>query len=248
MPPHNRNFVGRVNELRRLRESLALGRIGAIAAVHGLGGMGKTALAFEYAHAFAGEYPGGRFLVPCTAQPTCALPIVNLAEYKGVTLDDADRKDIGRAFARVRAAFENGPRSLLVLDNIDDPKLLAPARAETLPASDNVHVLATTRLEATRLVGVDCLALDALPEADGARLLEKHRAFESDADRQAAARIVVRLGGFPLAIEVVAVFLWQNPDISYEGYAGAGAPRVFPVSTRPPPTTWWNSVVIRPSS
>ena len=47
MPPHNRNFVGRVDELRRLRETLALDRVGAIAAVNGLGGMGKTALAFE---------------------------------------------------------------------------------------------------------------------------------------------------------------------------------------------------------
>ena len=131
--------------------------------------------------------------------------------------------------------------SLLVLDNIDDPKLLAPARcAETLPASDNVHILATTRLEAARLIGVDCLALDALPEADGIRLLEKHRPFESDADRQAASRIVVRLGGFPLAIEVVAVFLWQNPDVSYDGYSARLCAKGFPVSTRPRPTIWWS--------
>src|SRR5262249_23197135 len=53
IPQHNRNFAGRDAEMRRIRQTLALGRVGAITAVHGLGGIGKTALAFEYAHRHA---------------------------------------------------------------------------------------------------------------------------------------------------------------------------------------------------
>jgi tetratricopeptide (TPR) repeat protein len=220
VPPHNRNFVGRIDELRRVREALALGRVGAIAAVHGLGGMGKSALAFEYAHAFAAEYPGGRFLVPAAGVNDLRIPIVNLAAQKGISLSDDERKHLDAAFARVRAAFEQGPLSLLLLDNLDDPKLLAPHhRAQCLPSANNVHVLVTTRFEPERLPGVECVALDALPESDALGLLEKHRAFADDAEREAARRVIRRLGGHPLAVEVVAVYLWQTPEVNYAGYA-----------------------------
>ena len=50
---HNEHFKGRTAELRRLREQVGLGKFGVLTAVHGLGGMGKTALAVEYAYAFA---------------------------------------------------------------------------------------------------------------------------------------------------------------------------------------------------
>src|SRR5713226_653412 len=121
IPPHNPNFVGRREELRQLRSALALGRIGAITALHGLGGMGKSALAFEYAHAYADDYPGGRYLIPCAQVQDIRQPLVNLAALKGVVLTDEDRKDLASAYAKVRAAFETGPRSLWLLDNVDDP-------------------------------------------------------------------------------------------------------------------------------
>jgi hypothetical protein len=64
--PRNSSFVGRLDELRLLREILALRRVGAIALVQGMGGSGKSALAFEYGHQFAHEYPGGRFVINCS--------------------------------------------------------------------------------------------------------------------------------------------------------------------------------------
>jgi hypothetical protein len=64
----NLRFVGRRNELAELREMLGCRRVGVVTAVHGLGGVGKTALVDEYAHAFAGEYPrwslGNRLFKP----------------------------------------------------------------------------------------------------------------------------------------------------------------------------------------
>jgi len=48
---HNEHFQGRTIELRSLREQVGKGKVGVLTAVHGLGGMGKTALATEYAHA-----------------------------------------------------------------------------------------------------------------------------------------------------------------------------------------------------
>ncbi len=219
VPQHNRNFVGRLEELRRVREVLALERVGSIAVVQGLSGMGKSALAFEYAHAYAGEYPGGRFLVPAAGVDDLRVPLVNLAEQKGVTLSDEERKDLVAAFARVRAAFERGPRSLLILDDVDNAALLsAKARAAWMPTGDSVHIMATTTLGLEAQSGLELIPLEVLSERDGLLLLEKHRAFDSPPEREAALAIVQRLGAHALALEVVGVYLWQTPDVNYEGY------------------------------
>jgi hypothetical protein len=45
LPAGNPHFVGRVEEMRRLHEAAALGQVGLLTALHGLGGLGKTALA-----------------------------------------------------------------------------------------------------------------------------------------------------------------------------------------------------------
>ncbi len=221
IPPHNPNFVGRREELRQLRSALALGRIGAITALHGLGGMGKSALAFEYAHAYADDYPGGRYLIPCAQVQDIRQPLVNLAALKGVVLTDEDRKDLASAYAKVRAAFETGPRSLWLLDNVDDPNLISPSvRGQYMPSSDSVHIVVTTRLEPDRLGGLTCLPLDTLPEEDALLLLEAYRSFQNDAERQDARAIVRRLGGYALAVEVVGVYLWKTADegVTYRGY------------------------------
>lgn len=56
-------FVGRHAEVRRLHEQVALGQVGVITALHGLGGLGKTELAVAYAHAYADQYRGGAWSV-----------------------------------------------------------------------------------------------------------------------------------------------------------------------------------------
>lgn len=219
IPQHNRNFVGRLDEIRRLREALALSRVGSVAVVQGLSGIGKSALAFEYAHAYAGEYPGGRFLVAAAGVDDLRVPLINLAEQKGVSLSDEERKDLDAAFLRVRTAFEQGPRSLLVLDDVDNPLLLsAKARATWLPAGDSVHIIATTTAGIDPQPGLELVALDALSERDALSLLERHRPFEDAAETEAARGIVRRLGGHAFSVEVVGVYLWQTPDVDYQGY------------------------------
>ena len=219
VPGANPNFVGRVEEMRRLRELLALHQVGTVVAVHGIGGIGKSALVFQYSQAFAHEYPGGRFLVDTSGTNDLRVPIVNLAPHLGISLSEAEQKDLDAAFARVRATLEQRPTCLLLLDNVDDAGLLTPAqRARSLPAGERVHVLVTTRLEPAKLAGLQCLALDALAEADALKLLQRYRPTCGDAEWKAAQRIVHRLGGHALAVEVVAVYLWQNPEIGYADY------------------------------
>jgi len=219
---HNPHFIGRVGELRRLREALALGRVGVLTAVHGLGGVGKTALAIEYAHAFAHEYGGGRWQLRCSGKDDLRALVAELATPLEVQFTDAERLDLDLQFQRIlaelhRLADAREPhRCLLVLDNVDQPKLLEPAQTQRLPAADWLHVLATTRLGENELFGSHrdraFLPVDELPEDDALALIEGYQpggCFASDAEWHAAREIVRLLGRFTLAIEGAAVYLGQ---------------------------------------
>ena len=89
LPAHNPRFVGRETEMRRLHDAAGLGQLGVISAVHGIGGLGKTALAIQYAFAYADFYPGGRWLVGlppgCPAWPRRFAPSTSTSESSSPT-------------------------------------------------------------------------------------------------------------------------------------------------------------------
>ena len=238
IPPYNRRFVGRLKELTLLRERLHQGRTGVIsghkgdlpedksviASVHGLGGIGKTELAFTYAHAFAGLYPGGRFLVPCDGRSDLRQAMLALDEIFRAEISDEQRKTLDLHFGAIRDCLrrrlhEMG-RILLVLDNVTDAALLSPEQTDSVRAlGPELHLLATTRLGAPEGGGtfddVHWLTLGELSFEDSLRLLEKHRAFSTPEERAAAESIARRLGGFALCVEVVGAYLGQHPEQSY---------------------------------
>lgn len=61
----------------------------------------------------------------------------------------------------------------------------------------------------------DGLELESLPENDALELLNRHRALQGDEEWKAALRIARFLGCHALAIEVVAVYLWKHPEVTY---------------------------------
>ncbi|MGH3873037.1 MAG: BTAD domain-containing putative transcriptional regulator, partial [Pseudonocardiaceae bacterium] len=54
--PRNQGFVGRDGTLAQLQDQLRTADTAVVQALHGMGGVGKTQLAIEYAHRYAGDY------------------------------------------------------------------------------------------------------------------------------------------------------------------------------------------------
>jgi tetratricopeptide (TPR) repeat protein len=228
VPPYNKRFSGRLEELQALRQRLTDDRAGVITGVHGLGGIGKTELAFAYAHAYAGVYPGGRFLVMCEGRGSLREAVLQLGDFPDFReqLSDEQRMTPEAYFNALlgclRRRIDTHGRVLLVLDNVTNLALLSRQQTDEVTAiGPQLHLLATTRLLPPAAEQARWFTLGELPEADALNLLEKHRPFIGpdgrfdEREKSAAQSIVRRLGGFALAVELVAAWLRAHPEISY---------------------------------
>src|SRR5262249_47077174 len=56
LPPRNPGFIARGGELEQIRVNLAAGPVATVQAVRGMGGVGKTQAAIEYAYRNAADY------------------------------------------------------------------------------------------------------------------------------------------------------------------------------------------------
>ena len=207
------SFVGRAAAVREVADLLAQYRL---VTVTGAGGSGKTRLAGEVAGPVAGRFADGVWLAELAAVrdpaqvPAVVAAALGVREQVGVPVVDA----LARVLARRQL--------LLVLDNCEHViGAAAGLCAGLLVACDDVQVLATSR-EPLRVAGEARyrLAPLTLPGPDDpadvavgceAVVLFADRARRADArfalDRDtgpAVARLVARLDGMPLAIELAA--------------------------------------------
>lgn len=235
VPPYNKKFSGRLDELLDLRNRLKDDRAGVISGIHGLGGIGKTELAFTYAHAFASAYPGGRFLIGCAGKSSLRDALIGQGDFTnffGDSISEDERKNPEAHFAALvtclRNRLDQNGHILLVLDNVTDLALLRTSQTDMLTVlGPQLHLLATTRLlppgeENQGKLGESTprwRTLGELSPSDALDLLEKHRPFANEAEREAARTIVRRLGGFALAVELVGAFLLVHPSATYTGLA-----------------------------
>lgn len=220
------DFVGRSAEAARLADLLRpdpeRGRRVAVAAVTGMGGIGKSSLAVDVAHRLADEFPEGQIYVdlgggrgePVT--PGAVLMRVLLAlGYDGAAIPI----DVDARAATYRSALA-GRRVLIVLDNALDEAQVQPL----LPGTSSCAVLITGRGGFGRLCGPDVVELDVLSDEAALSLLGAVIGHDRvAAQASAAADLVARCDRIPLAVRLASARLVARPDMDLARFAEAVA-------------------------
>lgn len=215
-------FKGRDAFLDRLRSSLTQPAGGAAAivsdAVLGMGGIGKTRAAVEYAWAHRARYPALLFV-----QADSPLNLDdNLAALAApLRLAEATVTNQSVKLHAVLAWLRANPGWLLILDNADTHAARDAIVALHGKLEGGGHVLVTSRLDRAAWHNVGPIDLDVLSAADAtAFLLEatKHeRLIRADDETQAAA-LAAELGGLALALDLAAATIRQR-QCSFADYA-----------------------------
>ncbi len=202
-------FKGRELVLDDLHQQLQRAP-GRAVVIHGLGGVGKTRLALEYALRHETEYTA---LLSVTADSPQALSR-NLAALCAPQVLNLPEREAREEEVQVAAAlrwFDQHPGWLLILDNVDTPEA-AQALEDGLPRLQGGQVLVTSRLSDWS-GSVEPLELPFLSEpAAVAFLLERTegRRRAEAGDETAAHALARELDGLALALEQAGAFIWQK--------------------------------------
>jgi tetratricopeptide (TPR) repeat protein len=203
--------IGRETSLQAVREQLTEGRrtaIGQTAAFQGLGGLGKTQLAVEYAYRFKHTYPNG--VIWLNADQDIDAQLTELAEKARWIAPESEHKyKLEIARHRLRTYSD----CLIIFDNLEDPQAIEGYLPEP---QANPHILVTSRIDQPDFNPVP---LDPLDETLSFELLlqEAGRKPAGDEEEKAAREIAGALDGLPLALELAGAYLRHRP-VSWQQY------------------------------
>ncbi|MFY1615167.1 FxSxx-COOH system tetratricopeptide repeat protein [Micromonospora sp. WMMD736] len=199
--PATRLFVGRQDELAALEAVMSAGSGVICQAVHGLGGVGKTELALQYAHQRRERYPVRWWVTadsPAAIENGLAALTARMNPELMLTATAAE------AASWAVGWLQNQSGWLLVLDNVEQRSDVEPLLAQL----DTGHLLITTRRDVNWETLVDgCLRLDMLDRESAVRLLLEPG---EQRDVLAAAVLADELGYLPLALQQAAGYLRQT--------------------------------------
>ncbi len=214
-------FVGREEELQNLHqllqenEQVAMSTTGyAYAAIAGMGGLGKTELALQYAKAHREIYKGGI----CWLLAKAGDVGIQIVQFARTQLDLNPPEDLTedsnqKLLAQVQYCFRHWREGdvLLVLDDVSDYEQVKPY----LPSpSSRFKVLMTTR---QYFGGIAQLSLDVLQPEAALELLKsllKETPGRIEKELAVANQLCEWLGYLPLGLELVGRYLARKRDLS----------------------------------
>lgn len=209
LPPKNTNFTGRGDVLGRLDEILSeTGLESVTQAIVGLGGVGKTQIAIEYAHRNIENY---ELIAWIRAEETETLLVdfANLAHAMrvpgvgGMSPDDL--------VGAVHVALAERDAWLLVFDNAEEPESIRPY----IPLLGRGHILVTSRNPNWRSITTP-IELSSFEREESIEFLVKR---SGDTDQGGAGAVAEALGDLPLALEQAGAYVEQATVITLTRYA-----------------------------
>lgn len=213
LPRAPRGFQGRQTELAALTRAAAAEA--PVCLVTGLPGVGKTALALQWAHRNAGLFPDGRLFADLRGfGDTGEAALIEVLREFLPALGVPPRRvpESASAAAALFRSLTHRRRLLVILDNARDS---ATVRA-LLPGGADCVTLVTSRHRLDGLVASEAataVPLDSLEPQDGTALLAgvlgQDRVL---AEPMAARRLAELCGGLPLALRVTAARLAGRPQ------------------------------------
>jgi tetratricopeptide (TPR) repeat protein/transcriptional regulator with XRE-family HTH domain len=214
--PYRRNpfFTGRENILSHLYTVLQYSKTVALTqaqAISGLGGIGKTQVAIEYAYRYRDEYQVILW-VNASSGEAFTVDFVKLATL--LDLPEQFEQDQELVVRAVKRWLSSHTHWLLILDNVDTLEILA----DYLPLYSSGDVLLTTRLQAlgtlAQNIEVEKMGLD-----EGVIfLLRRTKMLSAGAgldqstqeNQEQAVEIVTALDGLPLALDQAGAYIEET--------------------------------------
>jgi hypothetical protein len=222
----NPNFTGREEMLADLRAALASGQAAALTqAIHGLGGVGKTQLAIEYAYRHRADYSLAWWV---RAEEPAALAGDYAAMAAALDLPQKDAREQAVIVEAVRRWLEQSTGWLLVFDNAGEPAVIR----EYLPRSAGGHVIITSRNPAWGTVAKP-LGVQVFERPTSVEFLLKRT---GQTDQEAAGKLAEALGDLPLALEQAAAYVEATAD-SLSGYLRMFREQQAELLKRPSPSS-----------
>lgn len=225
--PRNPYFTGREEILEALHTQLGVAQAVALtqpSALQGLGGVGKTQIALEYASRYALEYCAV-FWIEAETSEQITSSLLRLADVLGLPQrHDADQQQV---LGAVRRWLMTHHHWLLIWDNLEDPMVLS----DFLPLARQGVFLITTRCAA---LGTLAQGIELLPmrQEEGVLFLLRRAKVLSPAQLQqqislfatpspgeyaAAEEVVSILGGLPLALDQAGAYI-DETRCGFSGY------------------------------
>jgi DNA-binding SARP family transcriptional activator/tetratricopeptide (TPR) repeat protein len=216
LPAAIAGFVGRTADLKLLDELLTGAARMPIGVISGMAGVGKTALAVDWAHRNRERFQDGQLYVDLRGYDPVRPPMAPAEAIRGF-LDalqvPTERLPAGLdAQAGLYRSLLADRRMLVLLDNARD----AAQIRQLLPGTDSCLVVVTSRNQLSSLIageGARPLALDLLSRAEARQLLVRRIGAERPAaEPEATEEIIARCARLPLALAVVAARAATRPQ------------------------------------
>ena len=227
--PRNRRFVGRGAELEALTQKLFVAKDCEKLALVGLGGIGKTQVALEFAYTVKETRPEfSIFWVPALSVESFEQACADIARKLNIDQASDDKEDV-KELVRKFLSAETAGRWLLIVDNADDKDVLYGSCAggsngivKYLPESEDGLIVFTTRYQeaAVELAGGDVIELETMSRQEAFESLRKLLIRKDMLENEfITIELLDELTYLPLAISQAAAYLNTN-KISIADYLG----------------------------